>query len=87
MEKLGAGICMPILNIGYNGSAFAVLKFYTWDFHTRELSPLHWAAFFSESMIEIVCDNRHSNWTAHNDKRAKNRLNAIYKSEKWQGLQ
>lgn len=37
-------------------------------------------------MIEIVCDNRHSKWAAHNDKRAKNSLNTIYKSLKWQGL-
>lgn len=59
-----------------------------WDFHTRDFSPLYWAAFFFyKSMIEIVCDNRHSNWTAHNDRRAEKRLNAIYKSGKWQGLQ
>lgn len=53
----------------------------------REFSPPQWAAVFYKSMIEIVCDNRHSNWAAHNDKRAKNRLNTIYKSLKWQGLQ
>lgn len=38
-------------------------------------------------MIEIVCDNRHSNWAGHNDMRARNKLNTIYKSKKWQGLQ
>lgn len=53
----------------------------------REFSTPRWTAFFYKSMIEIVCDNRHSNWAAHNDKRAKNRLNTIYKSLKWQGLQ
>lgn len=52
-----------------------------------EFSTLQLAVFFSKSMIEIVCDNRHSNWTAHKDKGAKNRLNTIYKSQKWQGLQ
>lgn len=43
--------------------------------------------FYYKSMIEIVCDNRHSNWAGHNDMRARNKLNTIYKSQKWQGLQ
>lgn len=43
--------------------------------------------FFYKSMIEIVCDNRHSNWADQNNKRAKNGLNTIYKSVKWQCLQ
>lgn len=43
--------------------------------------------FFYKSMIEIVCDNRHSNWADQNDKRAKNRLNTIYNPLKRQRLQ
>ena len=38
-------------------------------------------------MIEIVCDNRHSNQAGFTDWGAKNRLNTIFKSLKWQGLQ
>jgi hypothetical protein len=38
-------------------------------------------------MIEIVSDNRHSNQASFTDWGAKNRLNTIFKSLKWQGLQ
>lgn len=55
------------------------------------VSPLYFISpptfFYYKSMIEIVCDNRHSNWAGHNDMRARNKLNTIYKSQKWQDLQ
>lgn len=88
---------MPLDNYLPKRSAFACSIFSSWPrAPQREPSRLGkppWFYFFPplffyyKSMIEIVCDNRHSNWAGHNDMRARNKLNTIYKSQKWQGLQ